>query len=253
MSRKSLAMMSMILVTLVVGHSTLAQAQGKKPERKNVQLKGSIEDMARGGIAKIIDGNQAEWFVKLDQKTAFTFSATAEPEWLRRGMWVRFTTKYNSKGEPQEMLKEVVVFVPKKGDKLGIYGEDKSPITNPFTKSLSNVPEGEKLLTFTVAAQVKTLKASELAVAYQRFAIAVPIGERTKILVEVPDPSLIRKGDEVSIRGWQVPGSENAVVATTVAVTAKEPLGLPNKKKPSSKDADDSKKSKEKSKEKSKD
>jgi hypothetical protein len=237
MSRRSYTISVAVLVFFVVSQAVPALAQGKRPERKNVQVKGSIEGVERG-IAKVVDDDKGEWLVKMDNKATFTYSATAEPEWLRRGMWVRFTIKFNAKGEPQETLKDVVVFTPKKEDKLGVYNQNKSPITNPFTKSLSNVPESERLQAYTVAARIKTIKADELSVVVGRLTIAVPMGERTKIRVEIPDPSLIRQGDAVSIRGWQVPGSENAVVATSLSVTAKEPLAPPNKKRPRSKDSD---------------
>jgi hypothetical protein len=228
MLSKTFPIVFALFTALSLGVSPLI-AQEKRPERKNVQLKGSIEDMARG-IAKIIDGDQAEWLVKSDGKTKFTFSATAEPEWLRRGMWVRVTTKFNSQGVPQETVKNVVVFAPVKGEKLGIYSEDKVTITNPFTKSLADVPEGERLKAYTIAGRVKGFKGNELTIAAGRLTVTVPLDERSVIRVEVADPTLIRKGDEVTIRGWQVPNAENAVVATTIAVTAKEPLASQTKK-----------------------
>lgn len=236
-----------LLVSVVTwsGIAILAQpalAQKERPKRETVQLVGTIEGIERG-VAKVIDAQQAEWYVKMEPKGTFSYSGSAEADWLKRGMWVRFTTKFNAEGEPQEMLRDVVVFQPKKDDKLGIYSNQSgATFKNPFTKSLADdIPESERLKSYTVAGRLKGVKKDELSVQAGRLTLSIPIDERTKYRVEVPDPSLIRQGDDVTIRGWKVPNAENAVMASSLTVTAKEPLGKPKKKSGGDKQETDTK------------
>ncbi|MFP6676443.1 MAG: hypothetical protein VB878_15265 [Pirellulaceae bacterium] len=203
----------------------VADAQDEKPKLKKVSLSGTIEEMDKG-LAKIVDGDDTEWIVKMERNAKFTYSGTAVPAWLKRGMWVRFTTDFNSKGEPQRSPKEVEVFLPKKGEKLGIYNAAKGKITNPFIKSSTPTPS-ERFMELTVAGRVKALRNKELQVEIAgrpTIYVKVDLDEQTKIQVDVADPTLIRKGDKVTIQGWEVPNSENAVLATSLTVTAKEPL-----------------------------
>ena len=214
-----------VFFAMIVNVGILTDAQDKKPEPKKISVNGTIEDMdMEKGLAKIVDGDETEWIVKLDRNTKFTYSGTAEPAWIRRGMWVRLTTDFNSKGEPQRSPKDVLVFQRKKGDKLGIYNDNKGTIINPFIKSKTEPTPSEKFLTLTVAGQVKSLRSSELSVVAGRMTLKIPLDKRTKIRVDVADPTLIRKGDKVMIEGWQVPDAENAMVATSLKVTGKEPL-----------------------------
>jgi hypothetical protein len=216
------------VVLVVTSGLSDAAGQEKKGEKKNIKLDGTIEEM-QGPIAKIVDKNNVEWLVSVDKNTKFTYSATAEPDWLKPGMWVRFKAKFNSQGEPQSIPSEITVFTPKKTDKLGVFSTSSGTIANPFTKSLSNVPASERLKEYTVAGRVKGLRKNELMVVAARIEVSIGIGERTKLRVEIPEPGLIRKGDAVSIRGWEVPTAEKAVVAMSLTVTAKEPLGVSGK------------------------
>ncbi len=85
---------------------------------KTFDNKGTLVDVGDYQLLfKAKDGTDYTVYLNADQ-LSFSYTGTAEPKALSPGMMVRFKGKFDAKGNPQEDLKELEIFLPKQNVRM---------------------------------------------------------------------------------------------------------------------------------------
>lgn len=238
------------LIVLAVATSTLAQPV--------IRSKGKI-DAIRPGFLKVTAGG-GEWVLKVDAKPEnISLQATAESDWLRPGMLVRFEANLDEQGTTQTPIEELTVFTPRKGHGLGVLRDDarggqnqdqkaskrrrRKPKTNK-EPTVSGKPSAEEQdgdsspsrPQFLVAGQVTKRTENQLFIVAGRERITATLDEEVKINVDMEgDYSLAQPGDEIDFtaRAVQPTGQRmGQAVARRIKITRVAPLKGPPKRDP---------------------
>ena len=98
------------------------QAQQQNP-KTNLRTSGTITGM-RNGVIQVKTTDDDMWLVAMpDQATAIEVAGSALPNWVRRGMYVRFSGYYTAKGKPQGEIRELWLFSPDESTQFGVSKE----------------------------------------------------------------------------------------------------------------------------------
>jgi hypothetical protein len=172
-------------------------------------LRGTGEVMGlRPGLLQVRTDQGGVWLMKIEATPdKIVVQGTAEPTWLRRGMWVRFSTTLDTKGVAQSPLEELFVFTRTPETLIGIFPDSGPTIGAPEPapkKSRSRRKRGAKLLDgpYLVAGQIAAARGGEVRVVAAGQAVRAKLAEKTTIRVDfLGDYSLVRAGDKVEFVG----------------------------------------------------
>ena len=246
----------LLLVTLVIAYqSTLLAQRNQQPPKEYLRSSGEILRIAPGFLqVKTKDGGQ--WVIQVPGKPeAVSVTGTAEANWLQRGMYVRFTGRFDKRGKPSGSINEIQVFTPDKTTKIGVFPDsglgletkelfsDDEPAGRPQP---GKQPDRNQASAFLIAGRLASLKGGKLSVLAGRTVVQAQLAEKAKISVRVSDARLARVGDLVEIDAWY-PAAQKAAgraIATQLKVTATKPYTTPRRQRTPAKQ--DSKKEAEK-------
>jgi hypothetical protein len=221
--------------------------------RENLSAKGTFRGGFSGGFAFASDSNET-WKVKLPPKASeISFSANAEPSFLRPGMKVTFSAVINKKGVAKEPVSALTVFTPQEPKDIGVWPEGAgesapNPLENLFSpKEIKQEPKakGKKPViedqVCRVGGTLKSFKGDRLVVVAGRMEVKCQLTENAKIRVATSDLSFVQLGDKVEVEGWYYANAKQAGLwANSVSITAANPLtGEKKKTKPSDDDPKD--------------
>jgi len=195
--------------------STLAQRPGnQQQEVKAFNVKGTITGM-RGDLIQWVDENQRPHLVKLDRKQTqrITVTGSAEPSFLRPGLFVRFTTTLDEQGNITEPAKKLTIFSPADGFQAGVFPEDPANPSGPML----------------VAGQIKAFKNETLTLLIGRKSVKVDLAEEPEITIEVSDLRIVSPGDHLEVHGIGL--TPEQIIAKTVDVELANPLTGPKKRR----------------------
>lgn len=232
------ACLTFVFVAAATPASGLAQARGKKktdePKRQRFDSHGTIEALLPNSIIKFTLSTKESWFVKLeapkrhrDKKTRqvtykggteVQVTGTAVKEFLRPGMFVRFSAALNAKGRSSEEIDLLTIFTPNEQRKLGI-----------FREGFAEEEEQDNTTRYLVAGQLASFKKGRLSVAIGRRKVQVTVAADATIKVDVNDLSLVRPGDKIEVKGHFF--KKGAVLGKTVTIELRQPLGVAQEKK----------------------
>ncbi len=223
-----------IIVAIVVGSSVISRvafAQGRaNAEKEQVRASGTVKGFQRG-IMHVVTADGDQYYVKLpDQPQYVSFVASAETDWLKPGMMVRFSARYDKKGKLDAPVRQVTVFTPGKDDQLGVF-PDSAVGTQELFSSTDEKKPGAETVSYAIAGRLTSVRGKSMSVAAGRTPVKVELADTAKVSVEIADLSFLREGDKVSIDGWNYPNQKQQVYATRLTVTAAQPLGESKSKK----------------------
>lgn len=208
---------------VLVGLVTVVDAARGQDEPRYVQLDGTVTALKPGpdnsGVFEIKASDKKTYFVKVEpKKTKIKVAGTALPNFLKPGLFVRFTA-FLTRNAVKEPVSSMQLFIPEEGYQTGVFKD------NPEDKKSDSL----------VAAQIKSIKNGKLmmlSVGNQQ--IKVTLADECEIEVEVSDFTLARPGDKIEVKG-RVVEEPDQVAANDVDITLVEPLSAPEddkKKKP---------------------
>ncbi len=210
-------------------------AQGRaQPETEKVKTSGTIKEV-RNGLLHIVTESGDQYLVKPPAKPQdIVFNGSADPSWLKRGMWVQFAGRFDAKGQPVAPVSQVLVFSPRPEYKLGVERESgsNSALKNLFSEEKPSDQPKVESASYLVTGRLTGIKSSALSVTAGRTPVKVELAENARVSLDLADLSLVREGDKVSIDGWNYPAKKQEIYATKITVTAAEPIGkksLPDK------------------------
>ncbi len=223
---------SLLFVFLLLLVSSPCLAQNNR-ERKNMRVEGGTIKAMQGQILQVADSEGAQYYVKVPARAdSIKLQGSATPEWLGRGMTVRFVAKFDKKGKAVSEVSQIEVFTPTREDKPGVFPD--SGLGAGSGELFSNKPKNPdeaEASSMKVVGQVVGARKGSLYVRAANATVQVKMSDRAKVSVAIADLRLMRPGDKVSFNGWYYPEQPQQIYANSVTVTAANPIGSTPEKK----------------------
>lgn len=237
---------SAIAVLLTISVASIGTSQEGQP-RENITATGVIKGI-RPGVLAVVTEQGEQWLVKVpDRPQDVSLVASANPNWLRPGMLVRFKNTFDAKGRPVATVRQLEVISLRADTQLGLipdsqFGGGASGLfSNDEPTKKQSAPE---TMSFTVAGTLRGFKDGNLLVVAGNTPVQSQLDEKASISVNISDYSLAREGDTVQVTGWYYLGQRDRVFSNRLSISSKEKLGTeegaekksPAKKEPPKKD-----------------
>lgn len=234
--------LALLLATLAM-LTTSATAQDKKKQQEKVMSTGTVKALVPGRL-QITNSDGAEWVVALAPRAEVFVTGTATSDFLKPGMLVRFSGKFNKKGETVDPIKTFTVYTPRvdwNAQRRPQREEASNPALTEATKNLFKLeseepkkpvkpmrPVKEKLPdTFDVASAgpISSIKNGKLQVRAPEAAFKIDIAEDATVNLDVSDYSLAKPGDRIEIEGYANPMDATQIMATKVTIRLTDTIG----------------------------
>ncbi|QDU96836.1 hypothetical protein [Lignipirellula cremea] len=223
-----LSLLALVTVPTVV---TAQNPYGRRPsaapvgqEKPSVRWKGEGEYVGRQGnviAVKTEEGDQ--WLALLpENKQGVSLVGPADRNFLQRGMLVKFRAVFNASGVLLSALDEITIITPREDDQIGVKPEG-APIGGEplFGETKAKVAT----VTCTVVGRLGRIAGDQITIAAGRSNIVAELSPKAAIRVDVADVSAAQPGDKVRLEGMHYPGREGQLFASTILITAANPLG----------------------------
>lgn len=215
-------LLAALVAAAMLGHATQASAQvpnGQAPQievTRFVNLKGHITALRPGMIGWTEDG-ETPMFVKLTDKTQVVVLGTAEPNFLRPGMFVRFSAaEITNRGMIEAPVDKLTIFSPRDGYSIGVFSDSDDP-----------TDESGPVL---VAGQLRGLRNGKFILLVGNQQVRGELSEDVEIKVEVSDYGLAYSGDEITVTGLGF--QRDKIEAERIEIKLAETLGEKQEKRP---------------------
>ena len=224
-------MRALYLVALLLLPTALAAQERPKQQGEKVSASGTIKGLVPGGML-VVSAAGDQWQVALDPKAEVIVTGTAAPSFLRPGMLVKFSGKFNKKAESVEPLSSITVFTPR--EEKHHRGEEGAGGNNDLAKGLFQLeepsPDKEKKKAFesfdvSSGGAVVSARGGKLSVRGPAGTFKIALADDAQVALDVSDYRLARAGDKVELEGWTYQGDVTKVVANRVTIRLAEPLG----------------------------
>lgn len=233
-----------LLATLVVG-LLIAPACGQPPQRPKQpreQMPKEVKLLAVGrGVVQVQTEDGKQWLVALGRNPAQTVSVVgkADPSWLQPGMLVRFSARFDRKGEAISKIEDLSVITLREGMRFGLTPEnlptanlagaaagglfsDTDQDAKPKKPSRPKKIKPEDI-SYTVIGKIAKVKRNELSIAAGRL-LKIELAEEPRIDVDVADLSLTPMGVTVSLDAWYYPQMPGRAMAERLTVALEKTL-----------------------------
>lgn len=223
-------------------------AQNQKQQRETLQAKGTIKAMAAGGLIQMVTEDGEEWVIKIDARPdSLWYYAEAEPNWLKSGMLVRFSGRFNKQGQAEGAVRSLAVVTLSQDVRPGVkIDASLNAGANLFSKEKPQDPTAPKppqSVAADVVGKLTGIKDGDFSVAAPGATLRGTLDEKAIVSVEMKTLQMAKIGDSIEVNGWYPPGMKGRAIASRVTVRAKEPLKgrvkPPPRTKPQAAPADD--------------
>jgi len=239
----------MVLTFLVPVYGQVPRGKSApQPVMETFEAGGTIEGLMPNGIQINSNANQ-RWVIMIPRQAKVEVTGTATADFLRPGLYVRFTAEVDKHGTVKEKVAQLSIFTPSRETPPGLFspeaggagigggafdgfgagpggGVGKPPIG--IGKAPGKIPGKavpvETAKTYTVAGQITSARNNKLTVNAATAAIKFEVTDDAAIDVKVADYSLARKGDKVSVQGRMVKGRLGMGEAISVKIELASPL-----------------------------
>ena len=191
-----------------------------------VNAKGNIEAVTVGSIKMMTNANQPI-LVMVSSPTKIRVTGTANPDYIRKGVYVEFTAEVSKQKTVKEKVRRLKVFSPtqEKGIGLSSQGSGGQKATGTTPNAGGNAIQLPAVC--VVRGQVKGCRAGNLTINVGHGSVKAELADDAKISVDVADLTAASKGDAISVKGR---GRSDLVEAETVTIKASNPLSGGKKK-----------------------
>jgi len=245
---------------LLLALAATAEAQQRFPGhrgRERMKLEpfaatGTIAGVGRGQI-QIVTVTQQKWLVAVSPQALVHVTGTAEPDFLRPGMFIRFTAALDKKGKGQEPVSELTIFTPSAEMGIGVWpegmavgdvgAEQPAQPPNPFGGAFgvgtpAAPPDTGR---YMVAGRFVKERNGKLLVHFGRGTAEIELAENPAIKVDVADYTVAKQGDSISVTKGQMypnqpmilqanPNAVGQAMALEMEIQLSQPLTGPRKK-----------------------
>ena len=212
-----------------------------KPKMEPFAAEGTLEAVMPGRF-QILTNSTQNWIIFVDPKAIAHVTGTAEPDFLKVGMFIRFTAEVDKRGLVKDKLKQLTIFTPSQLVFPGIWPEGQEPSADKpaeagkrFGSGTGASPAAGKPPTsnvYTVAGQITGSRRGRLTVNAGRAVVRIQVADDAKIVVDFADYSVAKPGDGISVtKGKMFAGRIGMAQALEFTIKLSKPLALPKKKK----------------------
>jgi len=214
----------LILVALLLASSL---SFGQEVKLEGLRMSGKLKDMGQGVLQ--VEGSDGEtWLVKIEvrNKSELSYAGTAEPDWIRPGMWIQFQANVtgNRRYEVEGPVDQLTVFTPTKDTQLGIIPDSQLGAGLFDEKKPAEQVDKNAPVPCTVRGRIAGIKKNKISVAAGKAALTIEVPDDVRVTVEVADLSVAQPGDSVEIEGWKYPMVPGRAIANRVTITGDKPL-----------------------------
>lgn len=211
-----------------------------KPKTEPFMAEGTVQAVLPPRIRMLADSGQ-QWIVIVDPKATVHVIGTAEPDFLRPGMFIRFTAEIDKRGTVKEKLRRLTIFTPSSKDPVGAWPETKGPAGSKQAKGKPRFGEGSgsepaaatapTSAVYSIAGRITRCHKGGLTVRVGRNAVQVQLAEEPEIGVDFADYSVAKQGDRISVtKGKMFAGRIGLAQAQELTIKLSKPLTLAKKK-----------------------
>ncbi len=209
---------------------------GQQPMAMPVTFSGTVQQI-RAGLLQVASSNQESYVVKVEpRRTKVQCTGTAEPDFLRTGLYVRFSGEFDNRGTSKGDVSELTIVTLSDTVRPGVMADAPAGgLDDQANKKKGKAKaEGGK---YVVVGQIRGVKNEQLTVSAPGVAtlLKVTLAPTAKINVDAGDVTLAQQGDEVDVQGHLIQPGQNGqpaqVAASEITIKLAKPLSAPSKKK----------------------
>ncbi|MEM6687983.1 MAG: hypothetical protein AAF664_01060 [Planctomycetota bacterium] len=222
-----------VFVAMTFLVSVVTESLGQAGTDLVVEVRGKLVRPDRAGI--IVESEDGETIAVAypPTVTSLSFEAAAKPEFLSRGMMVRFKGNFNQAGMAQGPIKTVEIFGPVDVKQLSSSQRERfTPGVHLDRKHKRSEPP-PPIATVTVVGSFAGVQGNMMVVQAGKTLVRAPVNEETKVIVKFNSLELAKAGDPVYVKGFQNAGEKN-VRASTIRIRPERVYGEkpPEEEKP---------------------
>ncbi len=192
--RRATIMTLAALVCVVAADAALAQnRQQQQPQGRPWEGEGSIEAIAPNGALRVSTKDGPYIVQTVPGKSKISFTGTAEHDFLKPKMGVKFHGEINEEGVLQGEISELEVFTPNGKNDVGLFpagsGDDAKPVRDAAAG------------TYIIKGTVGSFKDDELTVVAAGKKITGKLASSAAVKVATSDMNFVQTGDSVKGKG----------------------------------------------------
>jgi hypothetical protein len=199
---------------------------------ERISASGTIKGVGAGGL-HVVSSAGDQWLVAIAPQAQIAVTGAATPSFLRSGMLVKFSGKFNRRGETVEPLTSVTVFTPREPPRQQRGREEIDPALSEIAKNLFKFEDpnkeptakGDEAVALSSGGAVASARGGKLSVRAPEGVLKIELSEDARVALDVNDLRLARPGDKVELEGWTVEGDVTKVVANRISVRLSETIG----------------------------
>jgi hypothetical protein len=182
------------------------------------QFSGSATIRAVGSLGlEVTDANGKNWALKPDKNCQIVVTGTADPDFLKPDLLVRFTAQFDKKGNATVPLNELEII------------SQQAAITSLKAESSAKKDSAAAATNGPTVGHIKSIKNNQLTVQTPGGTYTAELSANPSIKVNVSDLRWAQAGDKVDASGYYSP--QGLALAERISVTLATPLGENGKKK----------------------
>ena len=250
----------LLAVGLVIGLPTLLQAQVNNRSQlqrqqqqaamqQPVDMQGRIQNAAKG-IVMVTTNNNQLWRVGLVPLTKIHVTGKATADSLRTGLIVEFVAEIDDSGAIQGKVDALTITSLTREKQLGLFppGDAKADDVvdgfgpnakkdqdsgdtgvkhgkRPARATGKATPRTQPAGKYRIVGQLTVARGGALSVQTRRGAplLTFELADQAKIDIDMADFTLVGRGNEVSVKGYVVPGRSGMMQAAEIRVRLPEP------------------------------
>lgn len=216
----------------LVASSALAQGQGWIPPDAQVyENEGTVMGVVPGGIQMLTERDSA-WLIQVvPRQSQVKVTGTAEPGFLRSGLFVKFSGEIDAKGVLQGEVKEMEIVTPAGKNSMGVFASGSDENAKPIAK----LEPG----TYDIRGKVALYKDGDITIVAGK-KITGKVASDAKISVNVQDYSFAQKDDTIKVKGYYYErmrpspqeGRPGQAMGKEIEIALAKPLSAPVRKGP---------------------
>lgn len=231
-----------LLVGLLLAGNVSAQER-RRPQGQREKLPKEAKLLgAAPGVIKVQTEDGKQWLVGLG-RTAQTVSIVgkADATWLQPGMLVRFSARFDRRGEAIAPIQDISVVTLREGMRFGMTPEnlptpglgsgaagglfkDAAEEQSAARKKPRRQPKPKPQdISYTVIGKIAKVRKGDLSIAAGRL-LKAKLAEQPRISVDVSDLSLAPMGTTISLDAWYYPNMPGRAMATRVTIALEKTL-----------------------------
>jgi hypothetical protein len=208
------------------GTAQQRQQQQQQQAMTMLDVSGRIEALAAGRIQMRTDSNE-KWMIVLNPQTKVQVTGEVGADFLRPGLFVQFKADVDKRGVAADKIEELTIVTPSQEKSSGNFSRPAGPGQKPdgFEGGGASATGSSN-----VQGRIISFKKNKLQIKIDKVTVLCELSDNPKILVDLADYSMARRGDRIKVQGMKTTGTNGLLQAAQVKIELAEPLGEKKKK-----------------------